>query len=374
MELDNIIIQYLPLIQSIRENLYNLAEPSFAEYKTHDYIASILKGNGISFFTIGETGICGLINEDKDCLAIRADMDAILVDGKMVHACGHDFHMAIVLGCGIILNRMGIDKCVKLIFQPGEEGSGGAKKLIEQGILNQPKVKALIGLHVWPYVDVGSIEVSSGAIMASVDDFTLTFTGIGGHAAMPEKTKNPIYPAIQTISTVNNIMASQFNKIKPAHVSFSSIQAGELPNVIPDKCIIKGTVRTFDKQTQDQIYNIIIDTAKQMATCYSCKVEIDYNYQYPPLYNHQIITKKFIEATTKLGDIKISNAEKSLTAEDFSFYANLVPSVYFRLGIKENDFGVSPLHSKDFSASPKCIFYGLKTIINFILSTDINSI
>ncbi|WP_039766911.1 M20 family metallopeptidase [Caldicellulosiruptor sp. F32] len=368
-KIKEVIEKNMNLFENIRKELHNIAELSFEEYKTQKYIREKLTEWGIENFPVAKTGVIGIINNSDECVAVRADMDAILVEGKPRHCCGHDFHMAIVLGIAKTLIDIGYTGCVKFIFQPAEEGPGGAKKVIEEGGLKNPNVKKMIGFHVWPKLDVGMIEVSSGAIMASVDDFEIEFIGKGGHAAMPELTKNPIYPAIDFIQSANNFFSAFSKKVSPFHISFSSISSGETYNVIANTCKIKGTVRTFDTKVQDFIYENIKKLAKCSAEKYNVQVDINYYFQYPPLINDSKIAAEFSKSAENiLGKENVKRAEMSFTAEDFAFYCKQVPSFYFRLGIKENGKGENPLHSPSFDASEKCIFYGIYLVVNYLLT------
>lgn len=368
---ENIISKNLSSIINIRKDLHKLAELSFEEFKTQRYIKEYLLNLGIETFEIAKTGVIGILNLSDECIGIRADMDAILVDGKPQHACGHDYHMAIVLGVAKTLVDIGYKKCVKFIFQPAEEGPGGAKKIIEEGGLKNPDVKKLIGFHVWPNLEVGKIEVCRGPIMASVDDFEIEFIGQGGHAAMPELTKNPIYPAIDFITSANNFFSAYAKKITPFHISFSSINSGQTFNVVANTCKVLGTVRTFDKDIQDFIYKNLKRLAEASCEKYSTQLDFKYYFQYPPLINNPLVAEEFIQATSQILEHEhIRTAEKSFTAEDFSFYCNHVPSLYFRLGIKEDKKGINPLHSSQFNASDKCIYFGIWTIVNFLLSAQ----
>jgi hippurate hydrolase len=368
-KLKDTIRKNMELFINIRRDLNRLAELSYKEFKTQKYITERLSEWGIENFPTAKTGVIGIINRSDECIGIRSDMDAILVEGQPRHCCGHDFHMAVVLGTAKVLVDMGFERCVKFIFQPAEEGPGGAKRVIQEGGLENPKVIKLLGFHVWPGVDVGTIEVSSGAIMASVDDFEIEFIGKGGHAAMPEVTKNPIYPAVDFIQSGNNFFSAFSNKLSPFHISFSSINSGETFNVISETCKIKGTVRTFDSNMQDFICKNIKNLAKSSAQKYNCQVNINYQFQYPPLINNQQITEEFIAVAKKLlGPENVKKAIPSFTAEDFAFYCQKVPSVYFRLGIKEKSKGENPLHSPYFEASENSIFYGIFLLAGYLLA------
>jgi hippurate hydrolase len=368
LNIKNVIDENIEIIKELRERLYSNAELSFEEHKTQKIILEFLNSLGLDTKTMAKTGVVATLNSGENCIAIRADMDALPVNG-VSHVCGHDFHMSVALGTALLLKKVGCEKCVKFIFQPGEEAEGGALPMINEGVLEAPKVNQMIGFHVWPNVKVGTIEVTSGPSMASVDDFHITFKGKGGHAAMPNLCKNPIYPAMDFIESMNIKSRIEIDPLNSHVVTFSSIQCGNAPNVIADNCKVMGTVRTFDNNLRTKLRQDIIRTANLSAEKFDCSVDINYNLQYPPVISDDLLTKRFVEITTGLiGNDKVLPLEKTFAAEDFSFFAEKVPSVHFRLGIAENNIGLEPLHSPNFSASEDCISNGIYIITNFILN------
>ncbi|AYD39468.1 amidohydrolase [Clostridium fermenticellae] len=368
MNLIEVIKENMSEIISVRKRLNDNAELSFKEYKTHNIINDFLNSMDIKTCDVFNTGVVGLLNRGDECTAIRADMDALPVNG-VSHACGHDYHMAVVLGCALILKKIGFKKCIKFIFQPAEEDSGGALPMIREGVLKNPKVTKIVGFHVWPELNVGSIEVASGASMASVDDFIMTFRGKGGHAAMPYLCNNTIYPAMDFIQTSNEKFHLRNNPLNPFVATFASINSGNAPNVISDETKVMGTVRTFDNNLRKVLEDEIESTAKICAENFKCKLDIEYEYGYPPLINNAELTDKFIKLTKGiLGSENVSGLEKSFTAEDFAFFAEECPSVHFRLGISDKIKGMNALHSSNFDASDEALFYGVYVIVNFILN------
>lgn len=368
MNIKGIIEENIEIVKEIRQKLHDNAELSYEEHNTQKIVLEFLNHLGLDTRTMANTGVAATFNSGEDCIAIRADIDALPVNG-VSHACGHDFHMAVALGTALVLKKIGSKKCVKFIFQPAEEAEGGALPMINEGVLESPKVTQMIGFHVWPNVKVGTIEVTSGPSMASVDDFHINFKGKGGHAAMPNLCKNPIYPALDFIETMGIKSRIEVDPLNSHVVTFSSIQCGSAPNVIADNCKVMGTVRTFDNNLRTKLHQDVIHTANLSAEKFDCSVDINYNLQYPPVISDDLLTKKFIEATKALiGDDKVLPLEKTFAAEDFSFFAEKVPSVHFRLGIADDNVGLEPLHSPNFSASEDCLFNGIYIITNFILN------
>lgn len=368
MDLKKAIEENLTEIKELRKNLNQNAELAFTEYKTQSIILNFLKDLNMDTQVFAKTGVSAVLNNGNECIAIRADMDALPVNG-ISHVCGHDYHMSIALGAALVLKKLGYGKCVKFIFQPAEEGVGGALPMIEEGILENPRVKNMLGFHVWPNVKVGTIEVSPGASMASVDDFYITFRGKGGHAAMPELCRNPIYPAIDLIESMNVKSRIENNPLNPHVITFSSIQCGNVPNVISDECRVLGTVRTFDNTLRNKLYEDILRTSSLCAEKFECRAEVKYKFQYPPVISDKSLAEDFIKVTKSLiGSQNVKPLEKTFAAEDFAFFAEKVPSVHFRLGITDGDIGSYPLHSPNFSASEESLFYGIFVIANYILS------
>jgi amidohydrolase len=372
LDIKELIQNNLEKIKYLHSNLHQNAELSFQEYKTQKIIIDFLNSIGLPNNKLASTGVVATLNDESTCIALRADMDALPVNG-VSHACGHDYHMAIACGVALVLKELAYDKCVKFIFQPGEEDEGGALPMIQEGVLDNPKVNSMIGFHVWPNILVGKIEASVGPSMASVDDFRIVFKGSGGHAAMPYLCKNPLYPAIDFIRTINEKSMIEINPLDSHVITFSSLQCGNASNVIADECVILGTVRTFSNDIRDKIQTDMLKTSSLCAVKYGCDVDVKYNPQYPPLINDESLTNKFIEISKELiGENNVLPLQPTFAAEDFSYFAEKVPSVHFRLGIADESKGLCPLHSTTFDASEDAIFYGIYIITNFILSISGN--
>jgi hippurate hydrolase len=359
-------------IENLQSNLHQNAELSYREYKTQEIIIDFFNSIEIPTSKLVSTGVVAVLNNADSCIAIRADMDALPVNG-VSHACGHDYHMAIVSGVALVLKELGHKKCVKFIFQPGEEAEGGAAPMIQEGVLENPHVTKMIGFHVWPNLSVGTVEAASGPSMASVDDFKVVFKGMGGHAAMPYLCKNPLYPAIDFIQTMNEKNTMEIDPLDAHVITFSSLQSGNTPNVIPDECIIQGTVRTFNNCLRNKIYEDMQKTAPLCADKYGCDVKVNYSFQYPPLINDESLANRFASITKDLlGENNVLPLQKTFAAEDFAYFAEKVPSIHFRLGIADENKGISPLHSANFDVSEEALFYGIYIITNFILSLSDN--
>jgi len=370
LDIRQLIEKNISNLKDLRKKLNINAELSFEEKKTQNIIIDFLKDLNIDTKVLARTGVVATLNSGDTCIAVRADMDALPVNG-ISHACGHDYHMAIVLGTALILKKIGFDKTVKFIFQPGEETEGGAVPMIKEGVLENPQVNYMIGFHVWPNVHVGKIEVASGASMASVDNFHVCFIGKGGHAAMPHLCKNPMYPAIEFIQSMSIQSRVENNPLDPHIITFASIQCGNVNNVIAEECEVLGTVRTFNNELRNKLHEDILKNAQLSGDKYGCQAKVKYDFRYPPLISNKLLTNKFIEITKKLiGANNVLHLEKTFAAEDFAFFAEKVPSVHFRLGIEDKSKGIHQLHSPDFDASEEAILNGIYIITNFIISLE----
>ncbi|OGO78663.1 MAG: amidohydrolase [Clostridiales bacterium GWB2_37_7] len=358
----------LDKVKLLRNKLSQNAELSYQEYKTQQIIVDFFDSIHVPASKLFSTGVVAAMNNEEPCIALRADMDALPVNG-VSHACGHDYHMVIVCGVALVLKELGYKKCLKFIFQPGEESDGGAAPMIQEGVLDNPKVSNMIGFHVWPNVLVGTVEAAAGPSMASVDDFQIIIKGKGGHAAMPYLCKNPLYPAMDFIQTINEKSKLEITPLDSHVITFSSLQCGNAPNVISDECIVLGTVRTFNNDVRNKIHADMLKTSAICAEKYGCTIDVKYNFQYPPLLNDASFTDRFISITKELiGEKNVLPLQRTFAAEDFAYFAEKVPSVHFRLGIADEQKGQHPLHSTSFDAHEDAIFHGIHIITNFILS------
>lgn len=371
MNIKDIILNKLPEIKALRKTLHKNAELAHKEFKTQKIIMETLESLNIKYDSCAGTGVVGVLNNAETSIGVRADIDALPING-VFHGCGHDYHTAIALGTAMILKEMGFEKCVKFLFQPAEELDGGAYPMIQEGALKNPEVKYMIGFHVWPNLEVGKIEAPAGPSMASIDDFSINFKGVGGHAAIPHLCKNPIYPAIDFIQTMNNKTKMEVNPLNPHVLTFSSINANNTAsNVIPEKIEVLGTLRAFDPTLVDKIKKDLYETCALSAKKYDCEFELNFSVAYPPLTNDKDLCDKFYKATVHtLGEKNVLTAERTFAAEDFAFFAQEVPSVHFRIGISDDIQGLHPLHSPMFDANDDAIYFAIHTIVNFILEVS----
>jgi len=371
--------KYFDEIRWIRRHFHQHPELSCKEIKTAEFICKKLDEYGITYVKgVAETGIVGMINgidPDSKNVALRADMDALPIreenaveykslNPSIMHACGHDVHMASLLGSARILNRIKdrFKGSVKLIFQPSEETyPGGAIRMIREGVLKNPEPVSVIGQHVINDVEVGKIGMKPGPYMASTDEIYLTVKGKGGHAATPDQVVDPILIASHIVIALQQIVSRNANPIIPTVISFGKISGEGRTNVIPDKVLLEGTIRTYDETWRKSIHEKITHMANAIATGMGGSCDVRIAHGYPFLDNDTDLTLKIREWSIEyLGEKNVVDLDARMTSEDFSYFANEVPSCFYRLGIRnERDGFVSNLHTSTFDVDENCLQTGM---------------
>lgn len=364
-KIKTLALKYYPEIKALREHLHEYPELSFEEFETSKKLCEFLDKYNISYEkNIAKTGILAMIQGTKPsdkkpkCVLLRADMDALPVEeasgvsfsskikGKM-HACGHDGHSAGLLGAALILNELKdeFSGVVKVMFQPAEEDIGGARPMIEAGILENPYVDAVFGCHLWGAVEENKAQVISGAMMAGVDSFDLQFIGQGGHGAHPHTTIDPIIMAAEFINNAQSIVSRKIKPTNSAVLTIGCVQAGTTYNVLPQSASLKGTVRFLNDSDQALLQKSIEDMAKAVALAHGGKYELKYLREYPPLINDEamagIAQKAFAKVLTEANII--TKAEADMGAEDFAFLTRARKGAYVFVGIAK-DISNPPLH------------------------------
>ncbi|ADQ14148.1 M20 metallopeptidase family protein [Halanaerobium hydrogeniformans] len=370
-EIENRIIE-------IRHQIHQNPELSFAEKETANLAADEMKKLGFKVEeNIFGTGVCAsFLNSDSDdakTLLIRADMDALPVEEKndldyksknkgVMHACGHDGHTAILIGTAMVLKELAAEfnGNLKFIFQPGEETSGGAEGMIKAGVLEDPKVDAAMGLHLWGSTEEGIVEYKSGPLMASPDRFNLKIIGKGGHAARPHNTIDPIPIAAQIISSLQNIVSRRIDPLESAVISVGKIEAGQTHNVIPDEVEIKATVRSLKKDIREKLAEYVESVIKNICEIYGAEYELEYIFGYPAVINDPKMTDIIKKAAQKiLGKEKVRKKEKAeMGGEDFSYFGREVPAVFYYLGIAPQGEIVNH-HQSDFKFNDSVLKTGV---------------
>ncbi len=368
-----------------RRQLHQRPELGFQEQLTAAFVSKKLTEMGIAHETgIAQTGIVATIESayPGTVLAIRADMDALPIqeenqvsycsqhDGIM-HACGHDGHTAIALATAYYLSqhRHDFKGTVKIIFQPAEEGPGGAKPMIEAGILQHPDVDAIIGLHLWNNLPLGTVGVRSGALMAAVDHFKCTIHGQGGHGAMPHQTVDSIVVSAQIVNTLQTIVARNINPIDSAVVTVGELHAGTAHNVIADTAEMSGTVRYFNPALagyfKQRIEAIIAGTCQSHGAIY----ELDYWQLYPPVINDVRITELVHSVASEVVETPAGVVPECHTmgGEDMSFFLQKVPGCYFFLGSANPEKGLAyPHHHPRFDFDETALAMGVEIFVRCV--------
>ena len=339
-----------PQLVEWRRSLHQRPELGFKEQLTAQFIAQKLQEWGIEHKTgIATTGIVATIasNRPGPVLAIRADMDALPVqeendvpycsqhDGIM-HACGHDGHIAIALGTAYYLSqhREDFTGTIKIIFQPAEEGPGGAKPMIEEGVLKNPDVDAIIGLHLWNNLPIGTVGVRTGALMAAVECFRCTILGKGGHGAMPHQTVDSVVVSAQIVNALQTIVARNVDPIESAVVTVGELHAGTAQNVIADTARMKGTVRYFNPKLEGYFGKRIEQVIAGVCQSQGASYELDYWHLYPPVINNAKIAELVRSVASEVVETPAGIVPECQTmgGEDMAFFLQAVPGCYFFLG------------------------------------------
>jgi len=335
-------------IVSIRRDLHAHPELCFNEHRTADVVAKALTDWGIPIHRgLGKTGVVGIVKSGQSdrAVGLRADMDALPMTehngfahaskylGRM-HACGHDGHTAMLLAAAKHLARhRNFDGTVYLVFQPAEEGGGGAREMIRDGLFERFPMQAIFGAHNWPGLPVGQVGVGAGGVMASSNEFEVTIRGKGSHAAMPHLGVDPVPVAAQLIMAWQTIVTRNRRPIDPGVISVTMVEAGEALNVVPDSARLRGTVRTFSFETLDLIERRMREVAEHTCAAFDARCEFQFTRNYPPTLNHKAETEFVREVLADVvGPQGVVPIEPSMGAEDFSFFLQAVPGCYFHIG------------------------------------------
>ena len=381
MNLIEPILADVAAITALRREIHAHPELCFQEVRTADLIAKALTDWGIPIHRgMGTTGVVGIVkngNSDR-AVGLRADIDALPMTehnhfahrsqhpGKM-HACGHDGHTAMLLAAAKHLSKhRNFDGTVYLVFQPAEEGGGGAREMIKDGLFEKFPMEAIFGAHNWPGMAVGQFALKSGPVFASSNEFKITIRGKGAHAAMPHNGIDPVPVACQLVQAFQTIVTRNKRPIDTAVISVTMIHAGEATNVIPDHCVLEGTVRTFTTEVLDMIERRMQAMAEATCAAFETRCEFSFRRNYPPTINHAAETE-FVRHTLAdvVGAANVQEFEPTMGAEDFSFFLQKKPGCYFLIGNgdgthREGGHGMGPcmLHNPSYDFNDDLIPIG----------------
>jgi len=367
-----------------RRTLHQIPELAYGEHETGRHIQGVLQDLGIDFEAGlgGGTGIVAQLGSGSaPCVALRADMDALPIEEETgaafasknqgaMHACGHDSHMAMLLGAARVLkeNEAQLQGPVKLIFQPAEEGGAGAKKLCEEGVLKSPDVARIFGLHVWPQLPTGTVGLRDGAFLASAGFFEIRIQGKGGHAAMPSLAIDPVVAAAAVVTALQTIVSRERDPFSSNVVSVTQMEAGNAYNVIPSEVRLAGTLRSLSLEDQEANAQRIIEITKGTAAVYRCEAVVEFpGTIYPPTVNHKdalAIGRRV--ATEIVGADALIEVPQTMGGEDFSFYAQEVPGCFCALGIGNDAKDTSySLHHPRFAVDEDALAIGAAMHVAF---------
>ncbi|GAA0755707.1 M20 family metallopeptidase [Ideonella azotifigens] len=338
---------------ALRRDIHAHPELCFHEERTSDLVARNLTAWGIPIHRgLGKTGVVGILKNGSSerAVGLRADMDALPMTehntfahasrhaGKM-HACGHDGHTAMLLAAAKHLARnRDFDGTVYLVFQPAEEGGGGAREMIKDGLFERFPMDAIYGMHNWPGLPEGSFSVCDGPIMASSNEFKIVITGKGSHAALPHNGIDPVPVACQMVQAFQTIVTRNKKPTDAAVISVTMIHTGEATNVVPDTCEIQGTVRTFTVGVLDMIEQRMREISEHTAAAFGAKAAFEFHRNYPPTINHTAEVAQLREAMREtVGAENTLDFDPTMGAEDFSFFLMEKPGAYFMIGNGEGE-------------------------------------
>lgn len=375
--------------RQLRQRLHAIPEIGYEEHETAAVVREELRRLGVVFVAGVEgapTATVALIGDaSKPCLALRADIDALPIvertalpyasrnEGRM-HACGHDGHTATLLATAAVLQsiRDELPVCVKLLFQPAEEGGGGGRRLTEAGVLDGrigPKVSAIFGLHGWPGLPVGTVATRPGAILAATDTFMVTFVGRGGHGAFPHWCRDPVTAAAEAVLNLQQVASRDCDPTDPVVVTVGMIQAGTATNVIPDEAVIFGTARTLSPETRRLVRESIARRCDAIARSCDCQARVEYEEGYPATINDPEMAKAVADvARGRLGESRFLLADRpAMGGEDFAYYLEKVPGCFFMVGlIPDGRDEYPPLHSDRFDFNDDAIETGVLMFVELV--------
>ncbi|HEX8464007.1 MAG TPA: M20 family metallopeptidase [Abditibacterium sp.] len=368
-------------IVALRRDFHAHPELGFEEVRTAGIVAQRLRDLGLEVReNVGKTGVVGLLKGAKDgpCVLVRADMDALPIreenswewkseaSGKM-HACGHDAHTAIGLSVARLLtaDRDQLAGSVKFMFQPAEEGMGGAGRMIRDGVLEDPKPDFALGLHVWSQLQMGTLGVSSGPVMACADEFKARILGQGGHGAIPHQTVDAVVMAAHVVTALQSIVARNIKPLDAGVVTVGKLHAGDAFNVIPGEAFLEGTTRAFAPDVRKTLENRCREIIETLPKAFGGRGEFNFIPGYPATVNDETVVNRLLPAFQRAaGAENVHPFEPTLGAEDFSMVLEQIPGCYFFVGARNEAIGaIYPHHHPKFNLDESALHLGARAMV-----------
>ena len=364
-----------------RRDFHQYPELGFDEHRTSKIIGEALKEMGLApQMNVGKTGVTAdLTFGDGPTVALRADMDALPMqetsgldfsskhDGVM-HACGHDGHMAMLLGAAKVLTQNGdsFNGTVRFIFQPAEEGAGGARYMIEDGCLDG--VDEIYGIHVWNYQPVGEVGITDGPVLAAADMFEIKIKGIGGHGAAPQGTVDAVVVSSHLVQALQTIVSRNTNPLESTVVTIGTINGGHNFNIIADDVTLSGTARAYTEENRNLIKTRMTEIIDGVAKTFGAEISFDYEDGYPPTINHTDPANKVLKAAERVVGEKAGMPYLSMGGEDFSYYLQKIPGCFFFVGSAPNDQKLfeTPHHCSHFTMDERALLVGPSIYLNLV--------
>jgi amidohydrolase len=364
-----------------RRDFHQYPELGFDEHRTSKIIGEALKEMGLApQMNVGKTGVTAdLTFGEGPTIALRADMDALPMqetsgldfsskhDGVM-HACGHDGHMAMLLGAAKVLTQNGdsFNGTVRFIFQPAEEGAGGARYMIEDGCLDG--VDEIYGIHVWNYQPVGEVGITDGPVLAAADMFEINIKGIGGHGAAPQGTVDAVVVSSHLVQALQTIVSRNTNPLESTVVTIGTINGGHNFNIIADEVTLSGTARAYTEENRNLIKTRMAEIIDGVAKTFGAEISFDYEDGYPPTINHTDPVNKVLKAAERVVGEKAGLPYLSMGGEDFSYYLQKIPGCFFFVGSAPNDQKLfeTPHHCSHFTMDERALLVGPSIYLNLV--------
>ena len=381
-DLDERLATLLPELIDVRRDLHQHPELGFEETRTQERVMQWLSDHGYEPRVCAQTGVVAdLYPGEPPTLALRADIDALPIhettdlpyrsvhDG-VAHKCGHDGHATIMLGVAALLDEVKdtLGANVRLLFQPAEEGvrGGGAKVMVAEGVMDA--VPEVYGLHNWPGMPKGCVQVKAGAVMAQVDNFTVNIEGVGGHGSQPDRCKDPIAAGAQIITAIQTVVSRNLGALEAGVVSVCSFQAGAANNVIPGTARLLGTIRTLDRSTRQTIHDSLSRVVEGVGQAMSVRADLEIQPHYPALINHEGCVEAVARVAARvLPDLQVREDLLPLFAsEDFAYFAELAPAAYFFLGAGIASKETPGCHHPDFDFDDDLISQGVRMFLGLV--------